>query len=295
MAQWIEQNDSREATAALDVAQQEATFHALVAGAFDVPGGPDAEAQVDALAQANLPAYYRGQRFSRYKQRPLGNGVYDVTAQYGLKKPPGTVTLDFDLSSDKVRLKQSFASTYYPVPDAEGVLDPIDFNNAIRVTSHAGVPKVEGVDVDVPVIDFVVKRSFGPPDAPMTGDFVDGLFVAKAAPVNSRQIDVTISGISLTFLPGELRLKGATGSQKSGGAAGGEDGGWEGELSIKLGAAKNVVNGTVAGLAGVSYAGWDYVWVHYEEADGGGELLPKARQVCVEQVYERSDLSFLFT
>lgn len=290
MARMTELSDSRGGTVALAPEENARTLRYVADGCYDIANGSTAEDQVESLIESTVPVLFRGQRFKAYQIEPQGNGVYYVTVQYGRKKAPGTLTLEFDTSGERARITQSFGQvTYYGRVGANGQReDPIDFNGAIGIKSSNGVVKVEGIEVDVPAFAFVVKRTFGP-DFPLTGEYVQLLRLCTKK-VNADAIETTIAGVTFNFAPGELLFREVTGVQKSGGDY--ED--FEGELALRFAASDNLVNVEIAGIPGVTKRGWDQVEVIYEEDDSDLVLRPRARQVNVNQVFYEENLAGLF-
>jgi hypothetical protein len=97
----------------------------------------------------------------------------------------------------------------------------------------------------------------------------------------------TINGFPFRdFAAGEVLFLGAVGSQR-----GYED--WE--LQYHFAASPNLFNLSVGDITGIAKAGWDYLWVLYEEIDDAAtnKLISTPRAAYVEKVYWRTDFSGL--
>lgn len=289
----IETDDSRDQTVSLDPGQQGITFKFVVAEAYD-------DLTLRAFVQTNITAFYAGLRFNNYTTKCLGTGVHEVEVHYGTasgspgdstgSKPTGFLSLSFDTGEDKIKLTQAYAQTSYPVPGRTAV----NYRKAVGIKRENGVVKAEGVEVPSQAFNFTVTRTFNAEGA-LTGDLV-GLLIATSWFVNNDEIDVTILGVDLSFAPGELLYKGATGSQKSGGATWEEGASWEGEVALKFGCQRNLVDIThPSGAEHVTKQGWDYGETIYEEYEQNNNFVPNPIQVNVSQIYPRTALGILFT
>lgn len=371
--QLIETADSRESEVAPNPEDQLLTRKFILQGTDD-----ELTARVN--VENSLSAYLDGQAFNSYRITPRGALTWDVTASWGKKKTPGTVTLNFDTGDDKVKLTQApLGAAYYPAYIADYGLssavsqilgsgyavndiltlqdgtngvhtvaaqvkvlavdalggawsfavqtvgdytatptNPVsvtggggsgctlfadwkfiggtpkptrDYKGAIGIKTHNGQVTAEGIDDEVPAFEFTVNVVFGP-NFPLTGAFVQ-LCNLSAWHVNAFLLQPTISGVALTFNPGELLFKGATGLQKAGGALSGYAD-FEGEVTLKFASQANIINQTIAGVPGVTKLGWDYLEVIYEEVVLDTDIVPSVKQVNVNKVKYIADLSGLF-
>jgi hypothetical protein len=162
----------------------------------------------------------------------------------------------------------------------------VDFNHAVLVDEQ----KVEGVDIHVPQFSFTLRKLY---PVPMDAAYLQALFELTGH-VNSQPCHVEAMGVEYTFEAGELLYLGTTGGQQ------GDD---DADASMRFSASRNVAGltfGTGADkISGVSKDGWDFLWVRFQDVAnavvGAPALIKKPVQVCVEQVYPRSDLNVLFT
>lgn len=262
--------------------------------------GSDDDSAVRALVQSTAPPFFNTLRSQSAQLSPLGNGNWLITVTYGRRKV-GSVQINFDTMDEKTKIFSAVCddltgkpfSNYYPAKDSTGaVQEEIDFGGAIEVKNHNGTVKTEGVEVFIPRFAFTVNIQFG------AGFILDGdtvqMMIDKTGMVNSDDIFVTIAGIDFHFNPGELLFLGMQGSQQSGAALFGEDPQWEGGVTMKFVASHNLDNTTIAGVENVNKRGWEYAWVSYEPDDSGKIMLPKTRQVNVDQIYRMDELSPLF-
>lgn len=283
------------------------------------------DGDVRTLVFATVPSTYADLLFQDFDIKCRGaNGpdVWDVEVHYSRRQPgtPGTMKLEWDQGGETVKITHSLSSTYYPASleeedasyspedsfidegDSEdefsgGAEDPggtpqdvIDFKNAIGVREHGGKRQAEGKDETFPTFEFTIKRYFGTASDgtafPLTTDFMN-LLKDKAWHVNSDDIEFTVQGIDFSFDAGELLFKGSTGDIGSDGYS---------EVSMKFSYSPNLTDQKMGGIT-YDKDGHEYVWAFLEdEEDGGTDLLiPRVRQVCVEQTKRKGSLSGLFT
>jgi hypothetical protein len=82
---------------------------------------------------------------------------------------------------------------------------------------------------------------------------------------------------------------GASGSQEWDSQKG--DGPWT--LSFKFVASKNITGQTIGSIEGIEKKGHEYLWVRYESAVSGSDLVKKPKYVYVNTVYREGDFSGL--
>jgi hypothetical protein len=268
---------------------------------------------VKLLVQGVIPAFIGQMVFRDYRMHDQGAGNWLIEAYYGRKYPrkPGDKYMHFDLTTEKVRTFTSYSSNYFPAltnPTLSGAngsdfFPTIPFYGAVNVKDSGSKRRVEGVEVEDPAFAFAITRIFGP-DFPVTQTFVDNL-KALLGKVNSDTITFGINvytggstsdTIVMTFQAGELLFHGASGSFD-------ED--THQEVVMRFSSYQNIQFGTggipnCAGVPNVYKPGFDYLWVAYAEEQasltgGSGWMVPKPRQVCVEQVYLHAPLTPLFT
>lgn len=138
-----------------------------------------------------------------------------------------------------------------------------NFRGAIGVTPDA----VEGIDVTVPVYHFSETHVI--PSSLVTLGYKAALFF-----LTGRVNGSPFKG----FAAGEVLFLGASGSKR-----GADD--WE--ISFKFAASPNAVGLSVGNITGISKAGWDYLWVRYEDAEDtvAKALVKRPVAAYVERVY----------
>lgn len=222
--------------------------------------------------------------------KPKGNGVWEVTVEYGLgeresQSPPGEnsnhkdkqdalgMESTFDTSGGTLHITQSIFThhKYKAMGDARGFLGGAQ--GAIGLSKSG----VAGVDVVVPKFTWTETWKF-PADAinwgyaiqlrDMTGKVNSGKFRGADA--------------------GEVLFAGATGAP---------DGTDKYRVTYTFHAEKNrtVANGDpindFPAFGPVEKDGWDYLWVAYEDGAGADWKAPVPRNIFVEQVYYQDDFS----
>lgn len=287
MARIREKNASRESTVSSESPSVELLY---------VVDQSEDDGVVKALIQATIPAFYGDLVFQQYSYRHLGNGVWDVTVTYGKRTPKtaGDQTFTFDTTGGTTKLTQGLEDPVAYTFQSAGPVDPglpppdyIPFFGAIGVTiSSDNVRTVDGVDVVIPQFSFTIQRVIA---HPLDGNYVQSLYDLTGA-VNDALLSINVSGVELSFAEGELKFDGATGSQR-----GADD--WE--ITLRFAASKNasIADATdlvIGTIDEIEKEGHQYLWVHYEDSNQNNHFVPKPRQVMIETVHPKKDLSVLF-
>lgn len=206
---------------------------------------------------------------------PVGPGHWDGVAYYTRTRATGQQGFRFDTTGGMQHITQSIATSGRFPANAD------DFKGAIGV----GDAGPEGVDISVPVFNFLVPRFI--PTSAMTPNYVETIY-GLTARVNNGTFAVTLPcGLPLSFAANEVLFIGARGSERTG----------MGDFEVEFGfaASPNLTNLTVGEITGILKAGWDYLWVRYKESQdtATGRLVMIPRSVHVEQVYRFGNLSAL--
>jgi len=263
-----------------------ATLHELFAGrtetmgakpkaeiAYVVLGAAD-EAEVRAVAQAQIPAAYLGiPRSSITLDERLNATTWKVRATFeagdsGQSESPQPV-FAFDTGGGTQHITQSLQTVGLYGPQASAAL-----GGAIGFDGQ----NVAGVDITVPVYQFSETHVFSP------------VFVTPAYPIALMGLTGAVNnGFFRGFASGEVLFLGASGSRRGQGI----DDPWE--ITFKFAASPNRTAITVGTITGIEKRGWDYLWVQYgEDVDGAAKLLIKRpTAVYVEQVYPFGDFGAL--
>ena len=216
-----EQFDSRETTESIDSPSIDLKYQVK---------GTEDDLAVRTIVELTIPAFYLSLPFQSYHLKPLGGGVWDVSARYGKKeqKDTGESSFSFDTGGGTTHITQSLETVVKYAPP--GKTAP-DFKGAIGVT----VDSVEGTDITIPVYNFTETHYIA--TAAVTGAYKATLF-ALTGKVN----DAPFKG----FQAGEVLFLGASGSVR-----GTED--WE--ITFRFAASPNVT-GIVIGDINVAKKGW---------------------------------------
>jgi hypothetical protein len=254
-----EQFDSREATQSIDSPSIDLKYQVK---------GTEDDVAVRGVVEATIPAFYLSLPFQSYHIKPLGGGVWEVTARYGKQeqKDTGSSSFSFDTGGGTTHITQSLrtVSTYAPA----GKVAP-DFKGAIGVATDS----VEGTDITIPVYSFTETHYI--PTALVTGAYKVTLFA-----LTGRVNQYAFKG----FAPGEVLFLGASGSVR-----GTED--WE--ITFRFAASPNVTGLAVGDIANIAKSGWSYLWIRYADAEDQKVLVKQPIAAYVEQVYEAGDFAGL--
>lgn len=207
---------------------------------------------------------------------PLGaadSGAWRLTVTYAPDGgddqggPEGQIT--FDATAENLHITQSLQTMGQYVPSGR---DPANFKGAIGVEKD----DVKGVDIMSP------RLAFGW-DKYLPKELVTTAFIKQLAGL----VGCMNSTPFLDFEPGEVLFVGASGSRAKGSKL------WA--VNYKFEANPNVEDIPVGDITVTTKRGFDYLWVSYELAtdDDADIVVPKPRQVNVEQVYRTADLNAL--
>jgi len=203
------------------------------------------------------------------------NCIWTGTASYAPfehQDPPqaGDSTFAFDTAGGIQHITQSIATINKYT--ASGTAP--DFKGAIGVTAD----NVQGVDITVPVYNFVESHTLDPDD-------VDDAYKGAIFNLTGKVNNAPFRGLAA----GECLFLGASGSRRGRGA---EDP-WE--ITYRFAGSPNRTNLTVGGIIGIAKKGWEYLWVRYQDAvdDVSNNLVKQPLAVYVEKVYEEGDFSTL--
>jgi len=152
--------------------------------------------------------------------------------------------------------------------------EPPDFKGAIGVD---GDGKVQGADIIVPQSSFSIVKDLPP------------------ATVNATFRTVTVPGLvgktnDTTFedyLTGEVLLEGVSGSRLGG------VGNWR--MTYRFLVSKDATGIEIGDLGTINKAGWDYLWILYEDKEDAvaKKVVKEPVAAYVERVYKRGDFSGL--
>ncbi len=295
MAEIFEKAESRSGTHAVDMSSERTLLYG-VTGTYD-------EAEVVALIQGEVPAFYDGLIIQHYTKKTDGAGNWDIEAKYGTKDPQAP-SFSFDTTGGTVKKTQSIKTMRRYVPAGE---DKVDFKGCVNV-DQKGHP--QGTEITIPHFAFQITRYI---HGPIDGVYARALYTL-AGKVNSSHVAFSIRGMLYEFRAGELQFKGSRGSWR-----GNEDAEivmhFEGSLNEgqdffdesqgqSPGDGLPIVEDpdSTAGIdigdvTGVAKKGWEYLWVKYEDGEDAGVdlIVPKVRQVNIEAMLKEADLNILFT
>ena len=225
--------------------------------------GTNDDLEVRATIEGNVPDTYADLPIQDYDFRPLGNGIWEVSVHYGLKKQTNQSSFSFDTGGGTAHITNSILTVgRYPAnaPDCQG---------AIGISGDS----VEGVDITVPVYNFSETHYL--PTA-----YIDGAYKATLFALTGKVNAATFKG----FAAGEVLFLGASGSQR-----GHDD--WE--ISYKFAASPNMIGLSVGSLTGITKGGWHHLWVLYSSVVDQYTLIKRPVAAYVEQVYWPGDFSLL--
>lgn len=190
-----------------------------------------------------------------------GNGLWYVDVPYGPEnKQVGQWDFDFDTTGGTVRLYQSKETQTFPPggPDHHGAID------------------VQGKDLEVRGVDIVIPAlRLG-----YTFRHPAGIMNEARAVHLARNTAKTNSAPWHGFAAGECLFLGAQG--RSGSQS-------EASVTYSIACSENLVNKTIAEIAGVTKRGWWVSWISYERAVDGGQPVRRAEWIYVERVYDEMD------
>jgi hypothetical protein len=225
--------------------------------------GTNDDLEVRATIEGNVPDTYAELPIQDYDFRPLGNGIWEVSVHYGLKKQTNQSSFSFDTGGGTAHITNSIVTVgRYPgnAPDCQG---------AIGISGDS----VEGVDITVPVYNFSETHY-------LPAAYIDGAYKATLFGLTGKVNAATFKG----FAAGEVLFLGASGSQR------GQD---DWEISYKFAASPNMIGLSVGSLTGIAKGGWHHLWVLYSSVVDQYTLIKRPVAAYVEQVYWPADFSLL--
>jgi len=183
--------------------------------------------------------------------------------------PPDGQREAFDISTQTQRVTQGRA-TQGAWDSSGSITSP--FKNAINATADG----VEGADIQVPVFTREFTKIFENDD--ITTSYIGNLFSLVGKMNNA------------TFKGGaahEALLVGVSGAQRT------NDSEADWELRFRVAFSPNETGLSIGDISGIDKDGWDFLWVQYEDAEDGNNLVKVPKIVVVERVYEEGDFSLL--
>lgn len=302
MATWYERHDSGTASMKRAGSSQSSSFKKV----WIVQAGEDyTTAHEEFLAtldgfEGNLNGPYGTYyfNFEDYSAKHLGNGYWEVEAQYktlggGQQPNLGTVgtgggggnsqggqpaigvvaSVNFETSGGTRRVTQAISDERYPA-------DAPDVKKAINMIGD----NVDGVDIVVPIFEWseeyeipgiALTPSYVVAVAELTGKVNDGAFRGFAAG------EVLFLGVSGTTTLNPNQSDAASAATTS--------------LSYRFAASPNKENLDVGDIEVTEKKGWDFMWVRYEPEVGteAGKILKTPKSVYVDKVYDDGDFTIL--
>ena len=230
----------------------------------------------------------------QYSVEYIGDECFQVTATYTKtgadneeQEAPLRRTRSFDTSGGNVHMTQAESETAY---GPTGSSPPSQYK-AIGVDGDS----VAGVDVIVPALQWT--ETYDVPSTYVTAAYIKGV-AALTGTVNNAPFR--------TFAQGEVLFVGCSGNQEWDEEKG--DGPWS--LSYKFVASPNRggptgpdgayyppihlgTTGATGEIGGIVKKGHEYLWIRYESAVDGSDLLKRPKFAYVDQVYREADFSGL--
>lgn len=255
MATWFaEKYDSRSTHVDRDEWQSHVTLKYSA-------GGSENDRVILDLCEANLPRRWYDLYLQHYDLEPLGGGVWEITAQYGLVDRTDRV-YNLDTSGGTAHLTQSLSTSgrYGNAPDLGGA---INFDGE----------RVEGADVNIK--RFAWNEQYRLNATAFTQAYRLILFNLTYT-VNSS----TFRG----FAAGEVIFNGCTASQQ---------GSHDVELTYYFEASPNLSSYYVGSVLVASKLGWEYQWVRYQKSEYANRLITVPDGVYIEKLYEYTNFALL--
>jgi hypothetical protein len=272
---WIEDGDSRQAT----IVRKGKKATSSYTRSFKVFGTTD-DVELHTAASAKIIAdgywEYPGLpsmklRAEQYSVSYLGDDAWQVTIQYEKNgaddgNDPLKRSRSFDTSGGTQHITQAYGELKYGSGPAQ--------QGAIGVDSNG----VNGVDIVVPALQW--QETYDVPNQYITSGWIRGV-----AGVTGTTNLSSFRG----FERGEVLFVGCTGSQEWDDEKG--KGPWS--LAFRFVASQNQTGLSVGSIGGITKGGHQYLWVRYEDAVEGNDLLKRPKTVYVNQVYRETDFSVL--
>lgn len=212
-----------------------------------------------------------------------GGGVWLATAKYGSSSD--VVDLQFNFTSTSAKIYQAIEH----IRQFDCISGGIDTGFVPQYNGTIGVngDEVEGVDVEVSVIEFTLTKKYRRAllDVTYFQQLVDLMDVRT--PVNDGQYIIDWKGIQMTFPEGGLRLRGCPIKWTS------ND---ELEIAYQFAYQRAIKFDdlfTIGNSAAIYKEGWEYGWVSYKLAVSNGATTRTPQSYNVEQVYPKRDFTVL--
>lgn len=295
---WVEDNQSRSASIVRLGKKAQSTY----VKSWKIFGSADdvaIHADVNATLSAGLRYWqYPGQPLNKlqadhYELEYLGDNAWQLKVTYikegaedDQQEDPLRRARSFDTSGGtqhitqaaggKVTVLRRGTATTTVTEGTERRYPPTatSMNEAIGVDGDS----VAGVDIIVPALTWTETH-----DVPSS--FVDGNYIKALSALTGTVNNATFRN----FAPGEVLFAGASGSQEWDEQKG--DGPWT--LTYKFIASANVEDIKVGAIDGIDKKGHEYLWVRYEAAVDGNDLIKRPKAVYVNKVYKDGDFSIL--
>ena len=224
-------------------------------------GGTEEDRTILDLCDAHIPRRYHELYLQSFDMDPLGGGIWEITANYGLVDRNQAV-YNLDTSGGSARITQSL-STIARYGNAQDLKGAINFDGE----------RVEGVDVQER--RFAWNEQYTIPSTSFTQAYRITLF----------NLTYTINSAAFRgFAVGEVMFQGVTASQQ---------GSHDVEATYYFEASPNRVNYAVGAWTVTAKRGWDYQWVQYQKSEAGNRLITQPDGVWIEQVYAYGNFALL--
>jgi hypothetical protein len=229
-----------------------------------------------AMAVGASPATYTVNEIPLFRKQATveetGPESHLVHVVYGPIKPPeaSDYKFAFDTTGGRQKITQSLQTVHRYAPPGKTAGD---HQGAIGVTDHG----VEGCEIVVP--KFSWTETWQLPIAEYGWGYSQ---VLKA--ITGRVNASTFRG----FPAGQVLFRGGKGSGSSKNPA-------LIEITYQFDQSDDVTAQTIGPITGVAKAGWQYLWVHYQETDDptAKKYVHRPDAVYVERVYDTADFSLL--
>ncbi len=228
---------------------------------FIIQGTDDYDQALTQLA-ADTPAVFDKLPRLTYGIEPITDQLWLGHARYGYQstQSAGDAVYQFDTGGGSQHITQSLRTVRRY---GRSGTTAANFMGAIGVTNNS----VQGVDITVPVYSFSEVH------------YKNNAFVDDSYKVTLFELTGTVNSKKFRkFAPGEVLFLGASGTKR-----GSDD--WE--LSFRFAASPNMSDIVIGDMSGITKAGWEYLWVQYEDQeDSNAQTLVKCPvSVHIEQVY----------
>jgi hypothetical protein len=237
--------------------------------------GTDSDATARSQVLSASPATHEGLKRDDAEVEEIAPNIWLGAVRY--TKPTGGATADPGESSFTFETRggtQHITQSLQTVASYAASGTAANYEGAIGVTESG----VDGVDITVPVYSFSETHWLSP--STVTTAYKGTLFSLTGC-VNTN----AFRGLD----PGECLFLGAAGSRRGTSS----DDLWE--VTYAFAGSPNVSGLTIGSIPGVFKAGWDYLWVRYQEAEDTAAkmLVRKPIAAYVERVYRQASFAGL--